>query len=93
MTISVDYWDISIEDTINNIGAPTILEQCALNNTLCENIVRVRVEISGRAQYLTSTMSPLTWVKTWWSGVDLAFNWGVDGLGGTWTTNMIVPTC
>jgi outer membrane receptor protein involved in Fe transport len=24
-----------------------------------------------------------------WSGIDLAFNWAIDGLGGTWTTNMI----
>jgi iron complex outermembrane receptor protein len=89
MTISVDYWDISIEDTISNIGATTILEQCGLYNVLCDQVVRNQSGNlwQGTNGYVYDTTVNLG--ENVWSGVDLAFNWAVDGLGGTWTTNMI----
>jgi len=89
MTISVDYWDISIKDTINNIGATTILEQCGLYNVLCDQIVRNQSGNlwQGTNGYVYDTTVNLG--ENVWSGIDLAFNWAVDGLGGTWTTNVI----
>jgi iron complex outermembrane receptor protein len=89
MTISVDYWDISITDTINNIGAPTILEQCGLYGVLCDQIVRNQSGNlwQGTNGYVYDTTVNLG--ENVWSGIDLAFNWAVDGLGGTWTTNVI----
>ncbi|MGA9574688.1 MAG: TonB-dependent receptor [Lysobacterales bacterium] len=89
MTISVDYWDISITDTINNIGGPTILSQCGLNGTLCDKINRGPSGNlwQGTVPYIYDVTVNLG--ENVWSGIDLAFNWAVDGLGGTWTTNMI----
>jgi len=89
MTISVDYWDISITDTINNIGATTILEQCGLYNVLCDQVVRNQSGNlwQGTNGYVYDTTVNLG--ENVWSGIDLAFNWAVDGLGGTWTTNVI----
>ena len=89
MTISVDWWQIEIADTINNIGATTILEQCGLNGVVCENIVRGPSGNlwQGTAGYVLDTTLNLGEAK--WSGIDLAFNWAAEGLGGTWNTNVI----
>ncbi len=89
MTISVDWWQIEINETISNIGATTILEQCGLNGVLCENINRGPNGNlwQGTAGFIQDTT--LNVGENKWSGIDLAFNWAIDGLGGTWTTNMI----
>ena len=89
MTISVDYWRIEIEDTINNIGAVTIIEQCGEFGILCGNVVRNDAGSlwQGTRGYVTDTTLNLG--QNTWEGIDLAFNWGIDGLGGTWTTNFI----
>ena len=89
MTISVDYWKIEIEDTISNIGATTILEQCGLYGVLCDQVVRNASGSlwQGTQGYVVDTT--LTLVRTQWEGIDLAFNWAIDGWGGTWTTNLI----
>ena len=89
MTISVDWWQIEINDTINNIGATTILEQCGLNGVVCENINRGPNGNlwQGTAGFVLDTTLNLGENK--WSGIDLAFNWAAEGLGGTWTTNLI----
>ena len=89
MTVSVDYWNIKIEDTINNIGATTILEQCGLYGNLCDQVVRNASGSlwQGTQGYVIDTTINLGENK--WEGVDLAFNWATDGFGGTWTTNVI----
>ena len=89
MTISVDYWDISISDTISNIGATTILEQCGLYNVLCDQIIRSPSGNlwQGTLGYVEDTTLNLG--ERHWEGIDMAFNWAIDGLGGTWTTNAI----
>lgn len=89
MTISIDYWNIKITDTINNIGATTILEQCGLYNVLCENIIRSPSGNlwQGTLGYVSDTTLNLG--ENQWEGIDLAFNWAMDSLGGTWTTNVI----
>ena len=89
MTVSIDYWDITIEDTINNIGAPTILEQCGEFGILCDQITRNQ---NGNLWQGTNGFVEDTTInlgENHWEGVDLAFNWAIDGLGGTWTTNLI----
>lgn len=89
MSISVDYWRIELDDTISNIGATTILEQCGLNNVLCELVNRNPVGSLwlGTAGYVIDTTSNLGFAN--WEGVDLAFNWATDALAGTWTTSLI----
>ncbi len=89
MTISVDYWQIKIEDSISNVGATTILDQCGLFGQLCDQVIRNQ---SGNLWQGTNGFvqdTTLNIGSNKWEGVDLAFNWATDGLGGTWTTNMI----
>jgi len=89
LTVSVDYWDISIKDTIGGVGAVTTLEQCGLYGVLCENIIRGPSGNlwQGTAGYVVNTQVNLG--ENVWSGIDLALNWGIDALGGTFTTNLI----
>ncbi len=89
MTVSVDYWKINIDDTINNIGATTILEQCGLYGQLCNQINRSPSGNlwQGTSGYVVDTTINLGENK--WEGVDLAFAWTMDALGGTFTTNML----
>ena len=90
MTISIDYWDIKVTDTIGIIGPATILEQCGLYNSLCELVNRNPSNGNlwqGTAGYVIDITQNLGAAEI--EGIDLAFNWAIDGLGGTWTTNMI----
>lgn len=89
MTISVDYWDIKIDKTINNIGATTILEQCGLYGILCDQVIRNAGGSlwQGTQGYVIDTTLNLG--EASWEGIDLAANWTIDGAGGTWTTDLI----
>jgi len=89
MSISVDYWRIDIEDTISNIGATTILEQCGLYGQLCGQITRNAGGSlwQGTQGFVEDTT--LNIGSNQWEGIDLAFNWGMDAAGGTFTTNLI----
>lgn len=89
MTISLDYWSIELDETISNIGATTILEQCGLYGQLCELVNRNPIGSLwlGTEGYVIDTTNNLgTQV---WEGVDVAASWGMEGYGGTWTTNLI----
>ena len=89
MTISIDYWSIEIDDTISNVGATTILEQCGLFGTLCDQVTRNAAGSlwQGTAGFVEDTTLNIGTNK--WEGIDLAFNWATDALAGTWTTNLI----
>ena len=89
LTVSIDYWDISIDKTISNIGATTILEQCGLFNTLCSNVVRGPSGNlwQGVQGYVSDTTLNLGEAN--WEGVDLAASWEIDAAGGTFTTDLI----
>jgi len=89
MTISVDYWDIQIDDTITNIGGPTVIEQCGLFGILCENVNRSASGSlwKGTAGYIIDPNVNIG--ATHYEGIDVAFNWVTDGLAGTWSTNLI----
>jgi len=90
MQFSVDYWDIDIQDTITNITAPTSLKQCALFNSLCDNINRGfggNLWI-GQTSWVVATNQNIG--SQHWRGIDLAWayslgtNWNFD-LIGTYT--------
>jgi outer membrane receptor protein involved in Fe transport len=89
MSVSVDYWDIEIEDVISNIDPEFIIRQCAEEGTLCEFINRSQSGSLwlGQTGYVSSTQENLG--SQHWEGVDLAWNYTVDGLGGTWNFNVI----
>lgn len=82
MTVSVDYWNIKIEDTISGISPEVTIEQCALYGELCDNIQRLGNGSlwQGTESYVVSTQINLG--EQQWEGVDLAWAWGLDtGIG------------
>ncbi|MBT8092368.1 MAG: TonB-dependent receptor [Gammaproteobacteria bacterium] len=89
LTLSVDYWSIEITDTISTIGETTILEQCGLFGSLCDLVVRNAGGSlwQGTQGYVIDTSVNLGENK--WEGIDLAGNWTIDALDGTFTTNLI----
>lgn len=89
MQVSLDYWSIEIDDTIANVGATSILEQCGLNGQLCELVNRNAIGSLwlGTEGYIIDTTNNLG-TQTY-DGVDAAFAWQMDGLGGTFTTSMV----
>jgi len=89
MTVSVDYWDIEITDVIDNIDPEVILEQCAFNNVLCENITRAGNGSLWQGQSGFIELANINLGQQHWEGVDLAWNWSMDGLAGSWDFNFI----
>ena len=89
LTISVDYWSIEITDTISNIGATTILEQCGLFGVLCEQVTRAANGSlwQGTQGFVEDTTINLG--ENIWEGVDLAANYEFEALGGAWSANLI----
>jgi iron complex outermembrane recepter protein len=89
MTISVDYWNIKIADTISNIGATTILEQCGLYGVLCNQVTRNAGGSIWQGEQGFVEDTTLNLGEASWEGVDVAANYEFEGLGGAWTANLI----
>lgn len=89
MTVSVDYWSIEITDTISNIGATTILEQCGLYGVLCNQVTRNAGGSlwQGTQGFVEDTTVNLGENK--WEGIDLAGNYDFEAAGGTFSANII----
>jgi len=86
MQFSVDYWDISIDDTIRNVSPTTTLTQCALNGVGCDNINRgVGGQLwLGQTGYVISVQENIGTQK--FSGIDLAWSWA---LNSNWNFDLI----
>ncbi len=88
MQISVDWWQIKIDDTISNVFAETSLLECIEgSDALCANINRgVGGSLwLGKSGFVQSTQQNIGTQK--WSGIDLAWayqfgdNWSFDLIG------------
>jgi iron complex outermembrane recepter protein len=85
LAISLDYYDIQIEDTIATIGSPTILNFCATTGDpfLCSRISRnprsgdIWLGSVGFVRNLTDNFGELST-----DGLDLNVNYGMDMFGG-----------
>jgi len=88
LTVSLDYWNIEIENTIATVGAENIVRQCATNGVLCDAITRGPTgnlwqgEIPRVFNGLQNIGTGVT------SGVDVAAAWSMDALGGTFGVNL-----
>jgi len=89
MQLSVDYWDIEIEDVIDNIDPEYIVRQCAEEGKLCERITRSASGSLwlGKSGFVEANQANLG--QQHWEGVDLAWSWSLDGWGGTWDLSLI----
>jgi iron complex outermembrane receptor protein len=93
LTLSLDYWSIDIDKTIDRIGsesAEIILDLCATQGQLCELIHRSPGNGNlwmGTDVYVENTMQNVG--KQKWEGLDFAGAYWLDALEGTWNINMI----
>ena len=87
MQISVDWWQIKIDDTIDNVDPETSLNQCLDgNDTLC-TVINRGIGGSlwlGKSGWIESTQLNIGTQK--WSGVDLAWAWTIND---NWNLDLI----
>ena len=88
LTVSVDYWNIEIENTIATVGAENIIRQCAENNKLCSSVNRSGSGSlwQGETGYVFNGLQNIGTGIT--SGVDVAASWMMDAMGGTFNVNL-----
>jgi len=93
LQLTIDYYDIKLEDRIGTIGAQTILDFCATtgNPFLCQNVRRGAAgdiwrgqnpATSGQVIALTENFGELDF-----RGIDLGANYRFDVLGGSLSTS------
>jgi len=96
MSISVDYYDISIEDRIGTIGANTILRFCGTTGQafLCDKVNRnattgdiwigSNLATSGYIENTSDNYGNLIW-----RGLDISADYGMDFMGGDLDINYV----
>ena len=87
MQISIDYWQIKIDDTIAFVDPEISLLECGeTGGALCDNIHRGLGGTLwlGQSGWVTATDQNIGTNK--WSGIDLAWNWG---LGDHWNFDLL----
>lgn len=89
-SVTVDYWEIDIEDTISGIGFQTIIDRCldstsGVNNQFCSLITRdpATSEITLLRGFALNIARSLN------SGVDFEFGYDFDALDGRFSTSFI----
>ena len=88
MQLSFDYWNIKIEDVIDRVAVVDIFEECAFYNSLCSRIHRTDTGSLWRGDgYVDATN--INFGEAHHSGIDAAFAWSVDALGGSFRTNLV----
>jgi iron complex outermembrane receptor protein len=93
LKLSLDYWGIDIDKTIDRIGsesAEIILDLCATKGQLCELIHRSPGNGNlwmGTDVYVENIMQNVG--KQTWEGLDFAGAYWLEALKGTWNVNVI----
>ena len=89
MTISLDYWNIEIDQTIATVGAENIIRQCAENGNLCDSITRSGSGSlwQGETGFVFNGLQNIG--TNQWEGVDLAANYMVDAMDGTFDVRLV----
>jgi outer membrane receptor protein involved in Fe transport len=91
MTFSVDFWNIECADVFYIIYPDLIVYQCAQTGdpTFCSNVTRAPNGSLWQGQLGFVTATNLNLGEDHWEGVDVAWAWTTDGLGGTWRLDAI----
>lgn len=90
LTISVDYWDIEIEDAIEGVAAQDIVDGCydaspsAEPNQFCELFTR---RPDGGLNFLQQSQLNLGAIEA--NGVDFQLGYEFEALGGRFNTNLV----
>lgn len=82
-SLSVDYWDIAIDNLISSQSLPSVMTQCfspAFNPTFDPNAVACRqmTRDINNGQFNSADVTYTNDAAIETSGVDLQFNWGTD---------------
>jgi outer membrane receptor protein involved in Fe transport len=76
LAVTVDYWNIEVQDVIDNVEPALKLQQCLETGTFCSDITRDRfgtLWLSGIGGQVAALQQNLGSLKT--SGVDIGVNW------------------
>lgn len=78
VTLSVDYYDIDIEDVIGEFSAQQILDQCYVtgNAAACANVVRVDGDLTSPASGIQLFTTNLAYEQA--EGIEVGFSMGFD---------------
>lgn len=76
LNVTVDYYDIELENSITSIGAQSILDACAFSGRLCDFIER---SSSGEVSRLLDSQVNIGSTET--SGIDFAVDYGFRDTG------------
>ncbi|MCE9686900.1 TonB-dependent receptor [Shewanella sp. AS16] len=90
LSISTDYWNISIEDSISSVAAQDIIDRCVdsstgIDNEYCRLITRdpASHEITSIKQFSLNIAALEA------AGIDLDIGYNFEGFGGDFKTNLI----
>lgn len=91
LSLSVDYWDIKLEQVIGAVGAQLTVEQCGLTGdaAYCDNVTRAPSGSlwRGTAGFVTATNINLASRR--WTGVDVTGSYEAEIGGGTLTAKFV----
>ena len=90
LRMSVDYYDIEINDAISSLSVQSIVDRCFEGNqSFCDAITR-GIGPFGTNQILEVRRSPFNFVTVNASGIDFAADYAVGGfLGGDWLLKLV----
>ncbi len=87
VSLTLDYWDIQLEDGIGSLGAQAILNQCHVdgNQNACDLITRSPVDFS----VISLLNGALNLTEQGAKGVDVELVWGTENSLGTWDAKLL----
>lgn len=91
LAVSIDWWDIKLEEVIGSVGSQLTVEQCGLTGSAayCDNVTRAGSGSlwRGTAGFVTSTNVNLAGRR--WQGVDVTGNYEMEIGEGTVTAKFV----
>lgn len=78
-SVSLDFYDITIDNTVSEFGAQNILDLCAIKGKNCDVITR---DSSGEIVNIID--GPVNLNSTSVSGMDVVFNYNIEANSGEW---------
>jgi len=88
--VTVDYWNIEIDDAVGSFGHQTIVDNCVdatagINNPFCDIVTR-----DASTHYITNALSSvINTASLTAEGIDFELNYNFDVMGATFNTNLM----
>lgn len=85
-SLTLDYWEVELDDAIASFSAQTILTECALNGNLCEQVTRVNDGFGTINATLANNQNLGSFTR---EGVDFNFSYSKDTSIGLFDADLI----